>query len=208
MRAGDDIRGRRFLTWSLGDATFKSPKSCEREKTEGIWGKIKGTVEQYFSSQSDDVCSRIYSPKGRFMMINTLIKNLGQLYMRTFVVDVWSQDQIACIDTACRDFAGVGFSHDSQDLLFFDRYKKAHKISLTSQETENCIKKFKKLACKDLGTMALISRLIQEILSNKDLFIEESDPIRAMLNEWANNKENCSLMQFMKTCFPFGIANK
>lgn len=205
MRAGDHIKGRRFLTWCVSDAPFKLPKPCEQEKTEGIWDKIVGAVEHYLSSQSDGECSRIYSPNGRFMMINRLIKNLGKLYMRTFITDLCSQEQITSIDTAYSDVMGVGFSHDSQDLLFFDRYKRSHKISLTCQKTEHCIRIFKQLACKDLGTMALISRLIQEMVSKKDLLLTESDPIRAMLKEWANNKENSSFKQFMKTCFPFGI---
>jgi hypothetical protein len=203
MRAGDHDPVRYILSWFWGNC-FQELQSYAKADCQGGY---LAQIKNYFSFEpSGDECYYVYSPDGRFLMSNMLIKEKLRFYVKTSVSDAINGEEIVSTTTPHSTFGGVGFSNDSADLLFFYPNKLCNqyefqKIPLVTDQTNDNLIEFNTLVGGNLATLSLMRRLAEEVETDKAVALKESDVICAMLREWATKSPQ--FREFMKKCFPF-----
>jgi hypothetical protein len=194
---------------------------CSYFKSVREYDKIsdqQGFFENMLSSRSfvlGDENHRTYSPDGRFMMINSLKKIFGELHINTKMVDAVTHQDIVSTDTRYSTFTtifhGVGFSKDSQSLLFFGEKNIGmtclKKIVLGNDIYDiygKCWIPFKKYAFQDLATKKLLWQLIFQIEKKGYLSLSKDSEIRKALITLS--KQSSDMLNFLKICFPMAPA--
>lgn len=165
---------------------------------------FKEDPEAGFWSQPKSQVHRAYSPNGEFLMCNSLKNKWGMLYVETVIQDATTHKQIVSIDTLYAGFKGVGFSHDSTELIFLDNSHS--KISLLTYEDKQILSQIEDKACTNLGVASLVKRLCMERRENGAIALQNNDPAYAMLRDWAGTSPQ--LLQLLKTCLPIRTIKK
>jgi hypothetical protein len=183
---------------SLFKKTVEAAKAAQ-EKSLPSWlvDKVNGSVERL-----DSEYYRIYSPDGKFLLCNSLIKKAGAFAIETVLKDAVTHKPIMTIDdTAYDNFLGVGFTHDGTELIFLNYSPLQYKISLLNPDDNKMLQKMEELAFGSIGITALLKRLCMECKKNGTVALYKNDPAHTMLKEWS--RKSPMALKLLKECLPF-----
>ncbi len=159
-----------------------------------------------FNFMPDDECYKKYSSSGELILSNSLKKESGVLYVKTELLDSTTHTLMLSIDTIYNNFFGVGFDAEEKKLIFIHNNINNAEVSLWDEQDKKDMAWFEERALQDLGITSLMARLLQEIKKNGQVALKKSDPVYAMLLDWAKTSPHA--LAFMKKCFPLQVVKE
>lgn len=190
--------GESIFVYDLTSSPFEAArKAVQRKEQLSFFEKLK---ESFCTFEPDKECFRTYSPDGTFLLCNLLKVKLGILYVETQVKDAVTGKQITSIDTLYHNFVGVGFTHDSTELVFLNNTGFHDKVSLWDDGDKEMLREFEAVAFKNCAVTSLLKRLSQKCKKRGCVKLRADSSIRALLMNWW--RMSSSMKNFLETCFP------
>lgn len=149
---------------------------------------------------------KVYSPKGTFLMSNSLKQKLGAFYVETVLKDAVTHQQILSIDTLYDGFVGVGFTADETSLIFINVTGGHHKVSLLNDTDKQMLYEMEKVTFVNSGVTGLLKRLCMECRERGIVTLYEDDSTCCMLKDWT--KISPAMLQLLKKCLPMQKIKK
>lgn len=135
-------------------------------------------------------CVMTYSPDGKFLLCNSFTKNFGLSYITTCIKDARNHQIMYSTDTLYKSFIGVGFTHDSKQLIFLSAFGSASAKNISTDQDEQALAEFNSRITEHSGTAVLIKNLAMQCAQKGKITLSKDNPIRKMLQEWYNSSEN------------------
>jgi hypothetical protein len=182
-------------------SSFSAIEEAEKQKQQqSSW--FQGLIND-FNFMPDNDCHKKYSSSGEFVLSNSLHKESGILYVKTEILDSLTHKPLLSLDTVYKNFAGVGLDDEEKKLIFIHHFDKNAEVSLWDEQDKKDMKWFKKQVLQNLGTVSVMTRLLEEIKKKNEIVLKRSDPLCTMLRDWV--EQSPDVLSFMKKCFPMRV---
>jgi hypothetical protein len=161
-------------------------------------------ISNAFAHEVNSDMHRVYSPDGSMIMCNSLKNDkLGFIYIETEIKDAVTHQPIIALSTRRNSILGMGFSHDSSELIFFDEYTTLDKAVLLAENDKVMLKDIADLAYGNSGVVELLKELCDECKKNGIIKVCKNSSTYQMLIEWA--RKSPTMCAFLKTCLPIKL---